>query len=242
MVFDIPDLTTADRAVLEAIEALRRELRFHLVPARRWYGTLRRATLARAVQGSNSIEGYRASVDDVLIILEHEAPAAADDETRRAIEGYRDAMNLILQMAPDLPRPTESMLRSLHFMMLKHEPGKHPGCWRPGPVHVADAAGRILYTAPDRALVPGLVVEALEQAAGVDAPALVRAAFAHLNLVMVHPFSDGNGRIARVAQSFVLAGEGDPSPVFLSIEEYLGRHPEDYYAVLRTVGGDRWQP
>jgi len=242
MVFAIPALTAADQAVLDAIEALRRDLRFHLVPARRWDGTLRRANLARAVQGSNSIEGYRASVEDVLTILEHEAPGAADDETRAAIEGYRDAMNLILQMAPDLPRLTESLLRSMHFMMLKHEPGKHPGRWRPGAVHVADPAGRVLYSAPDRALVPALVVEALEQAAEAAAPGVVRAAFAHLNLVMIHPFSDGNGRIARVAQSFVLAGEGDLSPVFLSIEEYLGRHTQDYYAVLREVGGDRWQP
>jgi Fic family protein len=242
MVFALPALSLVDEAVLDAIEVLRRDLRFHLAPARRWYGSLRRVTLARAVQGSNSIEGYRASVEDILTMLENEPPVTADDETRAAIEGYRDAMTLILQMAPDLPRLIESLLRSLHFMMLKHDPGKQPGRWRPGAVHVAGPAGRVLYTAPDRALVPGLVVEALDQAAEADAPAMVRAAFAHLNLVMIHPFSDGNGRIARVAQSFVLAGKGDLSPVFLSIEEYLGRHTEDYYAVLREVGGDHWQP
>ena len=175
-------------------------------------------------------------------MLEHEPPASTGNETRAAIEGYRDAMNLILQMAPDLTRLTESLLRSLHFMMLKHDPAKHPGRWRAGPVHVADADGRVLYTPPDRALVPALVVEALEKAAEANAPAMVRGAFAHLDLVMIHPFSDGNGRISRVAQSFILAGEGDLSPVFLSIEEYMGGHTQDYYAVLRKVGGDRWSP
>jgi Fic family protein len=242
MIFDIPALMEIDMAVLAAIEALRGQLRFQLVPARRWYGTLRRATLARAVQGSNSIEGYRASVEDVLTMLEHEAPAAADEETRAAIEGYRDAMTFILQTAPDLPRLSESLLRSLHYMMLKHDPSKHPGRWRPGAVHVAGPGGRVLYSAPDRALVEGLVVEALDQAAEAGGPSMVRAAFAHLNLVMIHPFSDGNGRIARVAQSFVLAGDGDLSPVFLSIEEYLGGHTEEYYAVLRRVGGSDWDP
>ncbi len=242
MIFAIPNLTPADEAVLEAIATLRGDLRFHLTPARRWYGSLRRATLARAVQGSNSIEGYRASVEDVLTMLEEEPPVVADAETRAAIEGYRDAMTLILQMAPDLPRLTESLLRSLHFMMMKHDLGKHPGRWRPGAVHVAQPGGRVLYAAPDRVLVEGLVVEALEQIAGDTGPAMVRAAFAHLNLVMIHPFSDGNGRIARVAQSYVLAGDGDFSPVFLSIEEYLGRNTEAYYAVLREVGGAQWSP
>lgn len=242
MVFGIPELTSADLAVLGAIEALRQELRFHLAPPRRWFGSLRRATLARAVQGSNSIEGYRASVEDVLTVLEDEPPEAADAETRAALEGYRDAMTFILQTAPDLPRLSESLLRSLHFMMMKHDLSKHPGRWRPGAVHVAGARGQIVYTAPDRALVEGLVVEALEQATRDAGPAIVRAAFTHLNLVMIHPFSDGNGRIARVAQSYVLAGAGDLSPVFLSIEEYLGRNTGAYYAVLREAGGTHWDP
>ncbi len=38
-------------------------------------------------------------------------------------------------------------------------------------------------------------------------PAMIRAAMAHLNLVMVHPFKDGNGRMARALQTLVLARE-----------------------------------
>src|SRR4030042_3516879 len=159
MIFGIPELPSADLAVLGAIGALRQELRFHLAPPRRWFGSLRRATLARAVQGSNSIEGYRASVEDVLTVLEDEPPEAADAETRAALEGYRDAMTFILQTAPDLPRLSESLLRSLHFMMMKHDLSKHPGRGRPGTVHVAGAAGPTLYTAPDRAPAGGRVVE-----------------------------------------------------------------------------------
>src|SRR4030042_3183766 len=159
MIFGIPELPSADRAVLGVIEVLRQELRFHLAPPRRWFGSLRRATLARAVQGSNSIEGYRASVEDVLTVLEDEPPEAADTATRAALEGYRDAMPFILQTAPELPRLSESLLRSLHFMMMKHDLSKHPGRWRPGAVHVAGAGSQVLHTAPDRALVEGLVVE-----------------------------------------------------------------------------------
>ena len=41
-----------------------------------------------------------------------------------------------------------------------------------------------------------------------DAHPIVRAAMAHLHLVSVHPFRDGNGRISRILQSLVLAAEG----------------------------------
>ncbi len=43
-----------------------------------------------------------------------------------------------------------------------------------------------------------------------------------LNLVLIHPFRDGNGRMARCLQTLVLAREGMVSPIFASIEEYLG--------------------
>lgn len=41
-----------------------------------------------------------------------------------------------------------------------------------------------------------------------DVPPLVAGAMAHLDLVMVHPFKDGNGRMARATQTLVLAREG----------------------------------
>ena len=65
---------------------------------------------------------------------------------------------------------------------------------------------------------------------------------AHLHVVSVHPFRDGNGRISRITQSLVLAREGLLSPEFASIEEYLGEHTPDYYNALQQVQGGRYQP
>jgi Fic family protein len=59
---------------------------------------------------------------------------------------------------------------------------------------------------------------------------------------MIHPFSDGNGRMARCLQTLVLAREGILDPRFCSIEEYLGRYTSEYYAVLARVGGGGWHP
>ena len=71
---------------------------------------------------------------------------------------------------------------------------------------------------------------------------MVTAAMAHLNLTLIHPFSDGNGRMARCIQSFVLARDGILSPEFASIEEYLGRNTQAYYGALTEVAQGQWSP
>jgi Fic family protein len=244
VIYATPPVTDADRAVLERIEELRSKLRFYLREPRRWYGTLRRTTLARAVQGSNSIEGYHASVEDVVAVMEGEEPLDADEETRHAIEGYRDAMTYVLQLgvSPPMPPLDASLVKSLHFMMLKYDLTKNPGQWRPGEVWVENPDGEVVYDAPPRDELDGLVSEVLANTNDSGGNPIVRAAMAHLNLALVHPFSDGNGRMARCVQSYVLAGEGPLSPEFLSIEEYLGRNTTAYYEVLTDVAHGSWSP
>jgi Fic family protein len=208
---------------------------------------LRRVSFARAVQGSNSIEGYNVSLDDALAAAENESPMQASAETWAAIEGYRDAMTYVLQLADDRHFTLdESLIRSLHYMMLKYDLDKSPGRWRPGTIYVRnEATGQIVYEGPDAGLVPSLMAALVEDLCYDDddrPPPLVRAAMAHLNLVMIHPFRDGNGRMARCLQTLVLAREGILSPHFCSIEEYLGRNTAAYYGVLAEVGGGSWQP
>lgn len=244
MIYATPSVTDADQIVLDRIEELRSRLRFFLREPRRWFGTLRRATLARAVQGSNSIEGYHASVEDVVAVIEGEEPLHADEETRHAIEGYRDAMTYVLQLgaSPPMPPLDASLVKSLHFMMLKYDLTKNPGQWRPGAVWVENQDGEIVYDAPPRDELEDLVAEVLSSVNEFGGDPIVRAAMAHLNLALVHPFSDGNGRMARCVQSYVLAGEGLLSPEFLSIEEYLGRNTTAYYDVLTEVAQGAWSP
>ena len=59
---------------------------------------------------------------------------------------------------------------------------------------------------------------------------------------MIHPFSDGNGRMSRALQTLVLARNGILDPTFCSIEEYLGGNTHAYYAVLAQVGRGSWHP
>ena len=278
MIYEVPGMTAIDVAVADEVEQLRQQLRPYLRMRRRWYGTLRRAQFARAVQGSNSIEGYHASVEDAAAVIDHDEPIAEmAQDTVSAVAGYRDAMTYALQLAAGVsprdrvrdpstrdaaapesggssssPPPVDlSTLRSLHFMMIKHDLAHNPGQLRPGAIWVADADGESVYDAPERHVIEALLVELFGQCADLFAddtvPTVVAAAMAHLNLVLIHPFSDGNGRMARCVQTLLLAAaaqrDHDPlAPEFLSIEEYLGRNTLNYYAALNAVADGRWSP
>ncbi len=242
MIYETPELTAIDEDVLGQVADLRSDLRYYLSSPRRWYGGIRQAVFARAVQGSNTIEGYTASVDDTAAIIADEKPHSANEETRLAIAGYRDALTFVLQLASASVSIDVSLLKSLHFMMLKHDISKNPGQWRPGAVSVQDGDGSAVYEAPDRQLVEPLVGEMLEQMAEGGAAPMIRAAMGHLNLTLIHPFSDGNGRMARCLQTLLLTSEGERSPLFSSIEEYLGRNVSAYYGVLEEVAAGSWSP
>jgi Fic family protein len=244
MVFGTPTLQEDDFEVLTLLAEQREQLRDRMAEPRRWSGSLRRMAFARAVQGSNSIEGYNASLDDVVAAVEDEPTLGAEEETQQALAGYRDAMTYVLQIADDTSiEIDEGLLKSLHFMMLKYDLKKNPGRWRPGPIFVhREATDEIVYEGPPSDEVSTLISEMLRELEGGEDPVLVKAAMAHLNLTMIHPFSDGNGRMARCLQTLILARERVVAPVFSSIEEFLGRNTEAYYQVLEDVGAGAWHP
>lgn len=246
MLFATPTRDDPEQRVLVMIEDLRERLRYQLHEPRRWVGSLRRVSLARAIQGSNSIEGYAAGLDDAVDVAAGEEPLETDEETRLALVGYRTAMTYVLQLAeePDFAYSTQ-LLKSLHFMMTSYALANRPGRWRAGSVYVRnDETGDVVHEGPDISDVPVLVAELVDDLNTVHPgeDRIITAAMAHLNLVMIHPFRDGNGRMARCLQSLVLARDGVLSPVFMSIEEYLGRNTQSYYDVLAQVGGGVWQP
>ncbi len=245
MIYKTPPLGTDDAAALAEIHNMRRDLAAVLRVPRRWQGGLRRTMLARAIRGSNSIEGYVVDEDDAAAALDDEAPLSADQRTFAEIRGYRQALGYVLQMATDAHFVFDtSGLRSMHYMMLAHDLSKSPGQYRTGPIFVHDErTDRRVYEGPDAGLVPQLV----EELAGrlrdeLETDPIVRAAMAHLNFAMIHPFRDGNGRMARALQTLVLSREAIVEPAFSSIEEWLGHNTDDYYRVLLATGQGAWHP
>ena len=243
--YTAPPLSSEDEVVLGEIHRMRRELRHALREPRRWEGSLRRSALARNIQGSNSIEGYDVAEDDAAAAIDGEEPFTADEETFLEIEGYRQALGYVLAMSDvDYATFDTTELRAMHYMMLSHDLSKSPGRYRKGPIYVHDERNdKVVYEGPDAAEVPALM-EALAASlhTGHSSDPVVRSAMAHLNLVMIHPFRDGNGRMARALATLVLTRSDIGEPEFSSIEEWLGANTDDYYSALAHTGHGSWQP
>ena len=161
-IFATPQLDGAELEVIAMIDALRTRMRNRIDETpRRWTGGLRRMLEARAIQGSNTIEGIDASLDDVLAVMDGEPPLDADTATRLSLEGFQEAMTYVLQASQDdAPLIDEGLLKALHFMMLKHDLSKRPGRWRDGPIYVYDEDKHAqVYEGPPHELLPTLVQE-----------------------------------------------------------------------------------
>jgi Fic family protein len=247
MLFQVPDLPSNYSQVIDSIIELRTRMRFSLSDSlNRWRGFLARMSYASAIQQSNTIEGINATFEEAVAAVDDEAPQNPEDENTRALHGYRDAMNYIIQLSKEQPQHRHNLgtLNALHFMVVKYDLGKQPGRIRTGPVHVSNSeSGRTVYEGPPPEEVPGLLDELMTCLnMPKDCSVLIRAAMAHLNLAMIHPWKDGNGRMARALQTFVLAQEGILDPRFSSIEEYVGKNSTEYYRVLGEVGQGAWHP
>ena len=136
------------------------------------------------------------------------------------------------------------VILDLHFETCRFQKGRHPGLYRTGPILVSAPDGSAAYTAPDNDQVAGLVAELTrslkKQGGSVDSAVL--GAIAHLNLVSIHAFEDGNGRISRIIQSLVLARDGLLAPEFGSIEPYLAKNTVGYYEALGEVQRGVYSP
>lgn len=245
MLFPVPPLNADDDRVLDEIDQMRHELRHQLrsTPTK-WTDGLRKFLTADAVAASNSIEGFRVSTQDVADLMEGEHDVEVSEENRAETLAYQHIMTYIqaLHDAPDFSY-SKGLLNSLHWMLQGHRnsPRTPAGQWRSGPVYVTDPDDPSIaaYTAPDTTQVPKLMGELVDWLNDPDRThPLIQAAMAHLNLVSIHPWADGNGRMSRSLQTLMIAREGVLAPEFSSIEAWLGRsrHTWEYYRELGLRG------
>lgn len=245
MLFSTPELSAADEHVLADIDRMRDVLRHQLraTPIKCAAG-LRKFLTADAVAGSNSIEGFKVSTVDAEDLMAGERDVEISDENREETLAYQRMMTY-LQTLHDVEDFTYSkgFLNSLHWMLQghRHTARKPAGQWRKGAVYVTDVRDPSIaaYTAPPAAELPALMAELVDWLNAEDSThLLVRAGMAHLQLVSIHPWADGNGRMSRSLQTLMIAREGVLAPEFSSIEAWLGRpgNTWEYYRELTLRG------
>ena len=207
-----------------------------LVPA--WEAKFREEALVRTVHHGTHIEGNDLSKNEAEKVLAGHTIVGRERDIQEILN-YRN----VLKFINDFQGKTfsEEVIKHLHslvsFRLLSDE---QVGEYRKTQVVVKNSqTGEITFRPPPAIEVPFLLNDFIQWMNGVTSddihPAL-KAGIVHYELVRIHPFLDGNGRVARAVATLVLFCEGYDIKKFFSLEEYYDREPLNYYSALQSVG------
>ena len=245
MLFTYSSYDEDEEKIVSRILEMREALRHYVVSnPQRWTGLLSRITRAKALRATNGIEDINVSTEDALAAVDSTEPNEADKATWDAVRGYRDAMGFILQQ---VRRPTFKFsldnILAIHYMITQHSMDSRPGRIRPGWVGIRNTGtGEYVHEGADRELLDGLLANLVDYMNAPIKQKMLQGAMTHLNLTIMHPFSDGNGRISRALQTAIIANDGVFNPTVSSIDEYIGHNQQRYYDVLSEVAKGGWNP
>ena len=79
------------------------------------------------------------------------------------------------------------------------------------------------------------LLEFVESAADEEVHPVLKSGIVHYELVRIHPFLDGNGRVARAFATLILYQDGYDIRKFFSLEEYFDKDATSYYEALQSV-------
>lgn len=206
-----------------------------LVPA--WEAKFREEAIVRTVHHGTHIEGNELNFTEAEKVLAGATIIGRDRDVQEVLN-YRNVLTFIESF--DAPQITEETIKHIHTLVTDRiMPEPTVGEYRKSQVVVKNSqTGEITFRPPPAVEVPFLIGDFLTWLNGVQ-PDTVHPAFkagvVHYEMVRIHPFLDGNGRVARAIATLVLFREGYDIKRFFSLEEYYDREPMNYYEALQSV-------
>ncbi|MBE0447567.1 MAG: Fic family protein [Actinobacteria bacterium] len=208
-----------------------------LIP--KWEVSLRREALIKSAHYSTSIEGNPLSFEDVIALAEGK-DIMVRRKDKQEVLNYIEALEKVPEFAKKIPLIDKDLLE-IHKIVSKEtlENPKDEGVFRNRQVAVGNKfTGEIVFMPPPTESVPRLVNEFLEwfnseEANKVDP--VIGAGITHYEIARIHPFIDGNGRMARVMASLVLYKRGFDIKRFFALDDYYDRDRRSYYEALKSV-------
>lgn len=195
---------------------------------------LRRNNKIKSIHSSLAIEANSLSLDEVRDVINGKTVAGKQkeiQEVKNAYEAYEQIGKLDIYSLEDFKR--------LHGIMTKYIVDES-GFFRKGEEGVFNG-DKCIFMAPSARLVPELMqnlFDWMNESKGKVHPLILSAVF-HYEFVFIHPFSDGNGRMARLWHTAILA-EWKPMFEFIPIESQIEKFQDGYYnAISRChINGD----
>jgi Fic family protein len=206
--------------------------------------SLRQIAMVESTVSSNRIEGVTAPRERIEgLVLHNTAP---QDRSEQEIAGYRDALALIHESAQHMEFST-NIIRQLHSTVFRYVPIA-AGDWKAVNNEIVErnldgSIERIRFT-PTTA---GETPEAMEslcnrynEAVNVhQEEPLVMIPLAVLDFLCIHPFLDGNGRVARLLTLLLLYHFNYQVGRYISLERIFEESKETYYETLQA-SSRRW--
>lgn len=190
---------------------------------------------------STSIEGNPLPLTEVKKILKSRPAYIRDSE--KEVFNYNEALEYLnkkLEKEERLSPSLELILEIHKIVMMGLLPQQQDiGALRKKPVFVNDPkTGKIVYLPPDvnevESLMSDLVEFVNQQNKEIDA--LILSGIFHKQMVLIHPFMDGNGRTTRVATKVLLAQMGLNTFNLFSFENYYNKNVTRYFQYVGERG------
>lgn len=167
---------------------------------------------------SNAIEGSSLTRQETLVVLKHGLTVGGKRLAEHLeVINHQTAIEFVESLATRPEPPALEDILDLHAIVLRSVDDEHAGAYRTGQVYIAGSE----HVPPPGAAVPGRMDEyvvwlersRLDVESGRRLHPVERAARAHFWLVDIHPFVDGNGRVARLLMNLLLMQSGYPIAV-----------------------------
>jgi Fic family protein len=209
--------------------------------------TLRRVATVESVGASTRIEGAKLTDREIDALLSNLDLGAFRTRDEQEVGGYADATMLVFESWRDIPL-NENHIKQLHGTLLKYSPRdeRHRGEYKklPNNVEAFDQHGRsvgVIFETATPFDTPRLMEELVnwtvrELAGTKHHPLLVIGVFV-VRFLAIHPFQDGNGRLARVLTNLLLLRTGYSYVPYSSLERVIEENREQYYRALRSAQG-----
>lgn len=187
---------------------------------------LRRNNRIRSIHSSLAIEANSLSMDDVRAVVNGKSVIGLQKE----IQEVKNAYSAYEQIGSFDPYSVEELKR-LHGILTKYTVDES-GAFRRGEEGVFDGDICIFMASPAQ-LVPQLMGDLfdwMEREKDSVHPLILSSVF-HYEFVFIHPFADGNGRMARLWQTALLT-MWKPVLQYLPIESHIYKFQNDYYNAI----------
>lgn len=190
----------------------------------------------QSTEASNAIEGVTAPRARIVALV-HERTAPAN-RAEAEIAGYRAVLDLIHANAPAMP-VTNNVLLQLHRDLYQYtsvDGGRFKMTNNVVEEELPDGTTRTRFRPVDAFVAPTALQELTERYAteldrGVYHPLLLSGAYV-FDFLVVHPFTDGNGRMSRLLTLLLLYRQGYEVGRFISLEKLIVDTRETYYEAL----------